>query len=206
MPEQPDENAAIISFGYEAGQLKKLPRAGWLLTGIASPESVADHSFRVAVLAYAIAVQEGANPEHAAALGLFHDFPEARIGDVPSVGRPYVRTADPAKVIADQAAALPPILAGHITGLIAEHESAKTPGATLESRCSRDADKLECLMQAREYQTQGNQLVQPWIDSMIAAVTTRTGMALAKTAQDLSPSIWWDEFAASYGTRKPMTD
>jgi putative hydrolases of HD superfamily len=202
MPEHQDDNTAIVSFGYEAGQLKKLPRAGWLLAGITSPESVADHSFRVAVLAFVIAVQEGANPERAAALGLFHDFPEARIGDVPSVGRPYVRTADPNKVIADQAAALPASLAAHITALIVEHESAKTPNATLESRCSRDADKLELLLQAREYQAQGNQLVQPWIDSTIAVLTTRTGMTLAKIAQDLSPSVWWDEFAAAFGTLK----
>jgi putative hydrolase of HD superfamily len=202
MPEPQDENAAIVSFGYEAGQLKKLPRAGWLLAGIASPESVADHSFRVAVLAYVIALQEGANPERAATLGLFHDFPEARIGDVPSVGKPYVRTADPSKVIADQTAALPAALAEHITALIAEHESAKTAGATLESKCSRDADKLELLLQAREYQAQGNQLVQPWIDSTLAALATRTGMALAKAAQSLSPSVWWDEFAAAYGTRQ----
>ena len=201
MADTDDSTAAIVSFGYEAGQLKKLPRAGWLLAGIASPESVADHSFRVAVLAYVIAVQEGANPERAAALGLFHDFPETRIGDVPSVGKPYVRTADPNKVIADQTAALPASLAAHITALVAEHESAKTPAGTPESRCSRDADKLELLLQAREYQAQGNQLVQPWIDSMIPAITTPTGLALAKAAQDLSPSVWWDEFAAAFSTR-----
>jgi hypothetical protein len=28
MAEHQDENAALVSFGYEAGQLKKLPRAG----------------------------------------------------------------------------------------------------------------------------------------------------------------------------------
>lgn len=202
MPEVPEENTAIVSFGYEAGQLKKLPRAGWLLTGITSPESVAEHSFRVAVLAYAIAVQEGANPDHAATLGLFHDFPEARTGDVPSVGRPYVRLTDPTQVIADQTAALPAALAAHINALVTEHEAAKTAEASLESRCSRDADKLECLMQAREYQAQGNQLVQPWIDSMIPAIATRTGTALAKAAQDISPSVWWDQFAAGYGAQK----
>jgi putative hydrolases of HD superfamily len=202
MLDNEDSTAAIVSFAYEAGQLKKLSRAGWLVAGISNPESVADHSFRVAVLAYIIAIQEGGNPERAATLGLFHDFPETRIGDVPSVGKPYVKTADPNKVISDQAAALPPTLAGHITALIAEHESAKTPAATLESRCSRDADKLDCLIQAREYQAQGSQLVQPWIDSMIPVITTPTGTALAKAAQDLSPSIWWDEFAATFGTRK----
>jgi putative hydrolase of HD superfamily len=198
MADNEDSAAAVVSFAYEAGQLKRLPRAGWLLAGVHSPESVADHSFRVAVLAYLIAVQEGANPDRAAALGLFHDFPETRIGDVPSVGKPYVKTADPNKVIADQAAALPAALAGHITALIAEHESAKTPAATLESKCSRDADKLDCLMQAREYQAQGNQLVQPWIDSMLLVITTPTATSLAKAAQDLPPSVWWDQFAAAY--------
>jgi putative hydrolase of HD superfamily len=198
MPDNEDSAAAIVSFAYEAGHLKRLPRAGWLLTGISGPESVADHPFRVAVLAYVIAVQEDANPDRAAALGLFHDFPETRISDVPSVGRPYVKTADPNQVIADQTAALPAGLAGHITALITEHESAKTPQATPESRCSRDADKLDCLLQAREYQAQGNQLVQPWIDSMIPVITTPTGTALAKAAQDLPPSIWWDDFAANF--------
>jgi putative hydrolase of HD superfamily len=190
-----DGSAAIVRLAYEAGQLKKLPRSGWLVAGIREPESVADHSFRVAVLAYAIAVQEGANPEHAATLGLFHDFPEARTGDVPAIGKPYVRTADPNTVIADQTAALPANLASHITALIAEHESAKTPAATLESRCSRDADKLDCLIQAREYQAAGNQLLQPWIDSMIPAITTQTGKALAEAAQTQSPSSWWQNFA-----------
>jgi putative hydrolase of HD superfamily len=205
MPEH-DDSAAIVSFAYEAGQLKRLPRAGWLLAGIKDPESVADHSFRVAVLAYVIAIKEGANPERAATLGLFHDFPETRTGDIPSVGRSYVRTTAPDGVIADQTAALPSDLARHLTALIAEHESAKTPHATLESRCSRDADKLDCLIQAREYQAQGNQLVQPWIDSMVPAVSTRTGMALAKAAQDLSPSVWWDEFAAAFDTHNPPAD
>lgn len=196
-----EHSAAIITFAYEAGQLKRLPRAGWLLAGVASPESVADHSFRVAVLAYAIAAQEGADPERAACLGLFHDFPETRISDVPSVGRPYVQTADPNTVIADQAAALPAGLARHITGLIAEHEAARQPDATLEARCSRDADKLDCLIQALEYQAQGNQLVQPFIDSMVPAVSTRTAMGLAKAAQDISPGTWWAEFAAAFSAR-----
>jgi 5'-deoxynucleotidase YfbR-like HD superfamily hydrolase len=198
MPDSEDSSAAILSFAYEAGHLKRLPRAGWLLAGVSSPESVASHSFRVAVLAYVIAVQEGANPDRAASLGLFHDVPETRITDVASVGKAYIKPADPNTVIADQTAALPPDLAGHITALIAEHESAKTPQATLESRCSRDADKLDCLLQAREYQAQGNQLVQPWIDSMIPVITTPTGTALAKGAQELPPSIWWDDFAASF--------
>jgi putative hydrolase of HD superfamily len=196
--ETDDHAAAIIRLAFEAGQLKMLPRAGWLLAGIANPESVAEHSFRVAVLAYAIASAEGADPERAACLGLFHDLPETRTGDIPSAGRPYLRTAAPLTVIEDQVTGLPAALAAHITALVSEHESAKNPDATIEARCSRDADKLECLLQACEYRARGNTLMQPWIDSMAAAVATRTGTTLAKVAQDLSPSIWWDELAAAF--------
>jgi putative hydrolase of HD superfamily len=189
----------VAKFAYETGQLKQLSRAGWLLAGVRDPESVAEHSFRVGVLAYIIAALEGADPDRAATLGLFHDLPETRIGDVPSVGRPYVSTAPPHDVAVDQAAELPNALATHIVALIDEHESAKTAAATPESRCSRDADKLDCLLQAREYQAQGNGHMQPWIDSMVAAVSTETGKRLAAAAQDVAPDAWWAEFAANFG-------
>jgi 5'-deoxynucleotidase YfbR-like HD superfamily hydrolase len=52
-----DDSAAIISFAGEAGHLKRLPRSGWLPAHIADLESVAEHSFRVAVFAFAIAAQ-----------------------------------------------------------------------------------------------------------------------------------------------------
>jgi putative hydrolase of HD superfamily len=94
---------------------------------------------------------------------------------------------------------LPDPLATHIVALIDEHESAKTASATPESRCSRDADKLDCLLQAREYQSQGNEQMQPWIDSMVAAVSTETGKRLAAAAQEVSPGAWWAEFAANFG-------
>ena len=52
---------------------------------------------------------------------------------------------------------------------------------------------------AREYQAVGNQLVQPWIDTMVDAITTETGKRLAAAAQELGPEIWWAEFAARFG-------
>lgn len=195
----PNPEDAIVSFAYEAGYLKGLPRAGWQLAGVSSPESVAEHSFRVGILAYIIAVQEGANPDRAAALGLFHDLPETRIGDVPSVGKRYVSTKAAHEVVRDQVAHLPELLAQHIQALIEEHESAKTPEASLESLCSRDADKIECLLQAREYAAAGNTQVEPWITSMAGAVSTETGKRLVAAAQELPPSVWWDRFAQSYG-------
>ncbi|UJW36957.1 HD domain-containing protein (plasmid) [Saccharothrix sp. AJ9571] len=195
------ESESIVSFAYEAGHLKQVPRAGWLIAGVRDPESVAEHSFRVAVLAYVLAVQEGSDfPERAATLGLFHDLPETRIGDVPSVGKAYVRTEQPHEVVSDQVAGLPPRLAARIIALIDEHESAKEPDASIEARCSRDADKIDCLLQAREYQAQGNTNMQRYIDSMLQAVRTNTGQELAKAALEVPSSAWWDGFAARFGT------
>jgi putative hydrolases of HD superfamily len=198
--------AAITAFAHEVGQLKRLPRAGWLLAGVRSGESVAEHSFRVAVLAYVIAHQEGAHPEHAAVLGLFHDLTESRTGDVPSVGKVYVREVPPHDVATDQTAALPAALADHIIALVDEHESAVQPDATLEARCSRDADKLDCLLQAREYQAQtGNTQLEPWVTSMADAVATDTGRALATAGIEQDVDRWWREFAANFGhLRRPL--
>lgn len=194
------ESDSTARFLYEAGQLKRTPRSGWLLAGVPNPESVAEHSFRVGVIAYILAVHEGADPDRAAALGLFHDLPEARTGDVPSVGKSYVRTAEPHEVVADQTSGLPAGLGERVAALVSEHESAKAEDASLEARCSRDADKLECLLQAREYEAQtGNRQLGPWVTSMLHAVTTDSGMELAKTATRVDPAAWFQEFAAQFG-------
>lgn len=196
----PDQRfAEIISFAHEAGHLKHTPRTGWLLGGVRNGESVAEHSYRVGVLAYVIAACEGANPERAATLGLFHDLPETRVGDVPSVGKKYVTTASPHEIVSDQTAALPSDLRERIVAAVDEHESAKTTEATLESRCSRDADKLECLLQAREYQCEGYTQLDEWVRSSADSVTTATGKALAAAAQEVSPGEWWGSFARAVG-------
>jgi putative hydrolase of HD superfamily len=51
------------------------------------------------------------------------------------------------KIAKDQAADLPGAVAAAVRGLIAEFEVTET----LEARCAKDADKIECLLQAREY-------------------------------------------------------
>ena len=96
--------AGEAAFLFEMGYLKDVTRAGWLLLGIPQPESVAEHSFRVAVIALLLAAAEGADTGRAVALGLLHDAHETRIGDVHSVGRAYVTTATPEAVTAHQTA------------------------------------------------------------------------------------------------------
>jgi putative hydrolase of HD superfamily len=177
----------VSSYLYEMGLLKRMPRAGWLVAGVRNPESIAEHSFRAALIGYMLAVIEGADPYRTATLALFHDTQETRTGDVPYVGREYVTTASNQAVTADQVADLPDQAATGIRELVVEYEDAET----VESRLARDADKLDCLLQAREYQGNGNADLQAWIDSSVRGLRTEAGKQLAATCLEVSPSAWW---------------
>jgi 5'-deoxynucleotidase YfbR-like HD superfamily hydrolase/biotin operon repressor len=183
----------MAAFLFEMGHLKQLPRAGWLLLGIPQPETVAEHSFRVGVTGTVLAALEGADVGRTAALCLLHDVHETRIGDVPSVGRAYVTTAAPEAVVAHQTSAMPEGAAKAVQDLVAEYEAGETP----ESRVARDADKIETLIQAVEYQAQGHDTAA-WQGSSVAALRTDAGRQLAAAITSADPRGWWSAFAASY--------
>jgi putative hydrolase of HD superfamily len=181
-----DELRGTTGFLYEIGLLKRYKRTGWSQVGVPLPESVADHSFRVSVIASVLAAMERADPERAAFLALWHDSQETRTTDLPHLTKNYVSAAANEQVTWDQVASLPPPVAGMISAAVAEYEAAETQ----EARCARDADKLECLLQAREYQEQGHANVQPWIDSSLAALTTASAKQLAHEAMAQNSLDW----------------
>ena len=192
----PGENdhplAGVASFLFEMGHLKRVPRSGWLLLGVPQPETIAEHSFRVGLVGMALAAIEGADVGHTAAMCLLHDAHETRIGDVPSVGRAYVTTAAPEAVSAHQTSAMPDAAAKAFQELTAEFEAAQT----IEAQVARDADKLETLLQAVEYQAQGHDTTA-WQETSIAALRTDAAKQLAQAIIATDPQ-WWSAFAASY--------
>lgn len=177
----------LAGLAFELGVLKRLRRTGWAHAGIRDAESVADHSMRVAQLASLIAAEEGADPARATLLAIWHDSQETRSGDIPHTARPYMAARiDPEAITADQVAGLPEAAAKTVQETVSEYEAQ----ATLEARCARDADKLECLIQAVEYQAAGNTGVQGWITSSRAAIRTRTAERIADAALRISPLAW----------------
>jgi putative hydrolase of HD superfamily len=185
-----DELEQLTGFVYEIGLLKRYKRTGWLVAGVSDPESIADHSFRAAALSAIVAAMEGADAERAALLSLFHDSQETRLTDIPYLAKSYVTRAPNEQVTADQTRGLPGPVADLISGSVAEYEQ-KT---SLEARCARDADKLECLIQAIEYREQGNQNIQPWIDSSLAALQTASAKKLADEALRMRSLDWLARF------------
>lgn len=180
--------AGVVAFAYEMGVLKRIRRAGWWHVGVRDPESVAEHSLRVAQLAALIASIEGADPARASYLGLWHDSQETRIGDMPHSARSYVEVAPNEHISEDQVAGMPDVVAKSILEAVIEYEAGETP----EARCAKDADRLECLLQAVEYGEAGYKRVQGWIDSSRSRLTTEFALRLADAAITTSPLAWRD--------------
>ncbi|MGH3736239.1 MAG: HD domain-containing protein [Micromonosporaceae bacterium] len=184
----PDDAAALAAFGYELGVLKRIRRAGWWQVGVRDPESVAEHSMRVAQLAALIAAEEGADPARASFLALWHDSQETRTGDLPHTVSGYLTKPEPRQITADQTEKLPPPSREVIRGAVDEYESR----LTAEAVCAKDADKLEMLLQAVEYRDVGVHRVDGWIDSARKSLKTETGRRIAEAAVNLSPLAWRD--------------
>jgi len=79
-----------LDFFAEAGLLKRIKRTGWWVAGIDDPESVAEHSFRTAVIGYYLAYWEDVDPFKVVTMSLFNDIHEARINDLHKMGHYYI--------------------------------------------------------------------------------------------------------------------
>jgi putative hydrolase of HD superfamily len=183
----------IAKFIYEMGQLKRVKRSGWWIAGVENPESVAEHSFRTIFIASILAQLEGVNLEKVVLMALSHDMAEARTNDAHRIVRRYVdwKNVDE-QVVREQSIRLPKKIAGRITSLFEELEKGVSP----EARIARDADLLECLVQAREYQTLGYRDVADWISNAQAALTTESAKKLAVECIKTEPKEWWQGLKA----------
>ena len=81
----------IVDFLYQAGALKDVDRSGWKTVGI-TPESVSEHSYRTALIAYVLAKEEGVDDLESVLLAaLLHDLHEAFTTDLHLVAKKYAK-------------------------------------------------------------------------------------------------------------------
>ena len=167
-----------------AARLKHVRRAGWLRCNVPDTdcESVADHTFGVALLA--LLLPSGANikvnRDRCVALALVHDLAEAIVGDItPHDG------VDPAEKRRREEAALRELseMLGddELLTLWQEFEAAQTP----EAKLVRELDVIEMAMQARAYEREEKlspQDAQRFIASARARVTSEIGLELLEKA------------------------
>jgi putative hydrolase of HD superfamily len=177
---------AIVNFLFEAGMLKKTPRTGYQFLGTGS-ESVAAHSFRMALIGYTLAYQDpDADPFKTVLICLFHDLHEARTGDHNYVNKRYV-SVDESKAVQDLARNLP--FGKDIIALTQEFNDAESR----ESRLARDADQLDLILELKEQLDLGNKYAREWLDYALQRLSTEIAKNLADEIMQTDSTDWWFE-------------
>ena len=179
----------IVKFFSELGMLKKQKHVGFWLAGVADPDSVAEHSFRTAQIAYILGHLEGVNPEKCALICLIHDNADARIGDQNKVNARYYKVKEAEeKAFKEQVENLPREIVDIFYQLFIEKEKRNTK----EGVIAQDADWLEVAIQAKEYLEQGYKGCQNWIDNVEKALETKSAKEILKIVKNTDmTNSWW---------------
>ncbi len=142
---------SLVEFFKKSGQLKKVSRSGWVRIGIKSPESVADHTFRTALLCMIFSSLEGLDELKMLRMALIHDLPEVITGDLTPSEKAKVDKNNEEDAMKSLLSLLPKEVRGkHIQ---AWHEYVSNE--TAEAMAVRQLEKLEMALQAREYEDAG---------------------------------------------------
>jgi len=137
----------ILEFFGEALRLKRMPRSGWVYSGIplTEVESVADHSYMVSLVALILAMQEKQKGkqidlEKVLIMALTHDLPESVSQDIDRRVRKFSpKKYDDFKKDLDK-------------NDFKEFMLGESPEAILV----KEADRLETILQLNNYVKQGN--------------------------------------------------
>ena len=169
-----------LDFIFELGQLKREKRSGWWIAKVPAPESVAEHSFRAAVIAFVIAEGEGrGNPSDYAVAALLHDSCETRLGDRHKISQKYLKKGNSEKKARkDQLERLPKQLRAAISELP-------------NDEIVRDADLLECAVQAKEYFDCGYRDAKGWVERAGRGLKTKTAKRLFAELKHADSGKWW---------------
>ena len=174
----------IANFLFEVGMLKRTPRTGFQFLG-SGAESVAEHSFRTAMIGYTLAQMDGqADVGRVLQLCLFHDVPEARMGDLNYVNKKYV-TANEIKAVEDLARQLP--FGDDYRATLHEYNAKES----LEAQLAQDADQIEMVLSLKEHKDLGNRNADEWYPFSKLRIKTEIAKQLVDTIWETDSSKWW---------------
>ena len=151
-----EETTRLAELFAEIMRLKAVPRTGWLLRGVRDVESVADHSYGVAVISLFLADRARnrgirVDAERILRMALIHDLTETRTGDLPRTYKDYIDSAE--LRVADDRIAEEMLEGLSEDNMRARHEYEERK--SLEARIVKAADKIDLLLQAHEYERGG---------------------------------------------------
>ncbi len=191
--ENEEKQKRIANFLYEIGTMRKLMRIHrqFLLSDDMS-DNIASHSYRVAIIAWFLAKEEGVDQYRTVMMGLLHDMGELRSNDHNWVHKKYVKIFEE-EINEEQLGSLP---YSDLKNLADEYEKRESKEAILV----KEADMLDQILLLREYAWVGNKEAEIWlhgkpgkekIDIQLEKLKTDIGRKIGKAIYEVNPSDWW---------------
>jgi putative hydrolase of HD superfamily len=178
----------ITNLVYEAAVVKRLLRTGWQILGD-NEEGVGEHTFMTSVIAYFLAKQIGAsahaqkiNLETVLVMSVFHDFHEARTGDLDKIAKFYM-TRDQDKANRDIFKGVDDELL-HTLDVYEEQTSQ-------EAKIVYEANVIAFLLELKLLIEKGNTHAQEWLDANLTRLRIPEAVALAKDLAQSDSQDWW---------------
>ena len=190
MPSSPPpipEPARVVQFLHLATNLKTTPRTGWVKRNVKDPESIADHMYRMSLMALLMeGNSDGYDVDRCIKLAIVHDLAECIAGDITPVcgvsdGEKYRMESEAMDTITSMLG--DNVASRNIRALWDEYER----GETKEAKLVKDFDKVEMIVQAGEYERdQGDRGVelQEFFDSTAGKWRTDVGKSWAQVVTD----------------------
>jgi len=155
----------LLSFFRIVCNLKTIKRSGWIhKSNITSPESVADHSYSMCMMSMILAEIINLDSGHIMKMVIIHDLAESLVGDhmpddISSEEKQLVEDKAMKKIISK----LPNSLRKNYLNIWNEYND----NLTVNAKFVHSMDKLEMVIQAKEYEFEGypKELLQPFIKS-----------------------------------------
>ena len=138
----------FLDFLLLSGRLKTLPRTGWVESGVEAPESVADHSYRTVLTAMVLSDVEGLDTCRVMRMALLHDLAEAEMGDITPMMKQENHLEQENQTMKRILSRFDEPLRQLYWEAWLEYQRRESP----ESVLVHDADKIDMVLQAYEYQ------------------------------------------------------
>jgi len=173
---------ALLSLHKSASKLKEIKRTGWVERGIPDPESVAAHSFAVALLASVLAELRGLSVSEAVLMALIHDLPESATGDLtPEMKAEFAGLEEAElRVIRELAKEFPEPVASRLLEAWKRYRDGSDPVA----RLVRNLDKFETGLQALEYMRRGAEEAEEIYESALSEIDDEELHSILEAAKE----------------------
>lgn len=177
----------IVNFLYEVGTAKNIVRSHCQVLKNAN-DTIAAHSFRVAIIGLILAGLEKVNEDKVLKMCLLHDLAELRTGDANFLNK-YYRVENEEKAIKDQ---WKNIVGGkEIISLLNEYNKMKSK----EAKVSKDADILDQIFSQKEYLSHRPYDLGKWHAYHKKRLKTKSALKIARLVFKTETMDWVYDFA-----------